>query len=480
MASISKQPGGRRTVQFVAADGRRRSIRLGKVSQRTAESIQTRVEILNAAKIAGHAVDGDTAQWLAEREPAILDKLAAVGLIPRRASAALGAFLDSYIDSRCDVKPATKRKYQSTRKSLVRFFEGNKPLREVTPGDADDWRRGFVQREKAENTIRKHTAVAKLFFGAAVKKGLIGSNPFSHLKATIMPNRERFYFVTREETQKVLNACPDAEWRLIVVLARYAGFRCPSEHFGLRWRDIDWERGRIKVTSPKTAHHPGGESRVIPLFPEVRPALAEAFDLAEEGAEYVLGERYRHNTTNLNLRSRLLDIIRAAGLKEWPKLFQNMRSSRETELAESFPMHVVCAWIGNSEPIAAKHYLQVTDDHFALATEALRNPVQSAHATGRTVPQADKQEGVFAEECRPLRYCTTVDMAEAGLEPDSVTPCGQRDLGKSPGPRAAKSGAVDARELPLDPDLAVVVEVWPTLPEATRQAVLRIVREARS
>lgn len=114
---------------------------------------------------------------------------------------------------------------------------------------------------------------------------------------------------------------------------------------------------------PQTAHHPGGESSTIPLFPELRLHLAEAFDLAEEGAEHVLGDRYRHNTTNPNLRSRLLDIIWAAGLKEWPKLFQNMRSSRETELAESFPMHVVCTWIGNSAAVAAKHYLQTTDEH---------------------------------------------------------------------------------------------------------------------
>jgi hypothetical protein len=58
----------------------------------------------------------------------------------------------------------------------------------------------------------------------------------------------------------------------------------------------------------------------------------------------------------------LLKIIRHAGLTPWPKLFQNLRSSRQTEFAESFPSHVVCAWIGNSETVAAKHYLQVTDD----------------------------------------------------------------------------------------------------------------------
>ena len=62
-------------------------------------------------------------------------------------------------------------------------------------------------------------------------------------------------------------------------------------------------------------------------------------------------------------------IIRRAGLKPWPKLFQNLRSTRETELADQFPIQVVCDWIGNTEAIASKHYLQVTEDHFARAVE---------------------------------------------------------------------------------------------------------------
>lgn len=66
-------------------------------------------------------------------------------------------------------------------------------------------------------------------------------------------------------------------------------------------------------------------------------------------------------------------IIEKAGLKPWPKLWQDLRSTRETELAESYPLHVVCAWIGNSQPVAAKHYLQVTDDHFEQAANGKRN-----------------------------------------------------------------------------------------------------------
>jgi len=51
-------------------------------------------------------------------------------------------------------------------------------------------------------------------------------------------------------------------------------------------------------------------------------------------------------------------------------------------------------------------------------------------------------------------------------------------LGKSPDPRAAKSGAVDAREAPLDPDLTVVVEAWPKLPETVKAKMLAMVQAA--
>ena len=37
---------------------------------------------------------------------------------------------------------------------------------------------------------------------------------------------------------------------------------------------------------------------------------------------------------------------------------------------ETYPAHVVCAWIGNSESVAQKHYLQIVDEHFAKAVRA--------------------------------------------------------------------------------------------------------------
>jgi hypothetical protein len=49
----------------------------------------------------------------------------------------------------------------------------------------------------------------------------------------------------------------------------------------------------MTVTSPKTKHHEGRETRVVPIFPELAPVLATAFEAADEGAVYVIGGHLR-------------------------------------------------------------------------------------------------------------------------------------------------------------------------------------------
>ena len=198
-------------------------------------------------------------------------------------------------------------------------------------------------------------------------------------------------------------------------LGRFGGLRCPSEHLVLRWGDVDWERGRITVHSPKTEHHEGKESRVIPLFPELRSHLEAVWEQAEPGTEFVI-TRYRDATKNF--RTRLERIIRRAGLTPWPKLFQNLRSTRQTELAEDFPAHAVCQWIGNSQAIAREHYLQVTDQHFQKATQ---NPTQKAAVSVRT--DAHDLEAILEnpEKTAVSRDIVMGGMGGTGLEPVTST-----------------------------------------------------------
>ena len=173
-------------------------------------------------------------------------------------------------------------------------------------------------------------------------------------------------FVDHETIQRVLDACPSAKWRAVVSLCRFGGLRCPSEILCLTWGDILWDSSRIVVTAPKTAHHKGHEQRVILMFPELQKPLLE---VAERSAEKVAPVITRYRSGNQNLRTTFNKIVKRAGIIPWPKPFQNLRSTRETELMETYPSHVVCKWIGNSEAVARKHYLQVTDAHFEKAVQ---------------------------------------------------------------------------------------------------------------
>ena len=443
MATILKR-NGRRSIQFMDAAGNRKTMGLGKVTQKQAEFIKTKVEALAAACITGHAPDDEVSAWLAKRDTIMLEKLSAVGLIPKRASATLGSFIDEYTAGRIDVKPATREVWSQPVRNLKKCFGVDRPLRSITAGDAENFRLFLVGEKLSATTVHKRLQFARQFFRAALRHKLIAENPFAEIRSNAGNDTDRQRFIGQEAAAKLLEACPNLDWRLIVGLSRYGGLRCPSEVLSLTWQDIDWANERITVHSPKTEHHPGKDTRTIPLFPELRPVLEEAFDAAPEGAVYVVNEKFRkaamgpRGWRGCNLRTTMEKIIKRAGMTPWPRLFHNMRSSRETELCERFPVHVVTAWLGNTPEIARKHYLQVTDEHFRQASApsklletalqpALQQPAEEA-CTGSQEAKIGEavtsdRQNQKARPCKGLRTLSTA--CAAHLSPYQITRSGE-------------------------------------------------------
>lgn len=376
MASIIEQSNGRRTIQFHLGDGKRRSLRLGQVSRRDAESVRLRVHELVSAHLLGQPLEPDTIAWVKRLSDDMHAKLEAVGLVKPREAAKLLPFVDAYIKQRADVKQSTRLVYQQTRRYLGEHFPADKLLRDVTPGDAD----AFLLKLKAdglrENTVRRRCGVVKQFMRAAVRRRLIEANPFDGIPCTVGGNEERQYFVTMEEAYKVLDACPDSQWRLIFALARFGGLRCPSEVVRLKWSDVNWDGGWFTVHSPKTEHHEGKATRRVPIFGELLPYLRESWEQAEPGEDRII-TRYPVNVGNLG--TQLARIVEHAGLKPWPKLFQNLRSTRQTELSDIHPTWKVCEWMGNTRQVAVEHYLKMRDEDYKKAVQI---PVQQVQLQG--------------------------------------------------------------------------------------------------
>ena len=87
--------------------GKRKTIRLGKVPQKTAEGVKTKVQNLVAAALTGQSPDDETSRWVRNLDTVMADKLAAVGLIPKRQEATIGKLVTAFVAAHPNAKPAT-------------------------------------------------------------------------------------------------------------------------------------------------------------------------------------------------------------------------------------------------------------------------------------------------------------------------------------------------------------------------------------
>ena len=269
------------------------------------------------------------------------------------------------------------KNWKATKNVLVACFSAERDIKTLTLEDGHQFRKWLDKRRikksaskpsgqpMAENAKRKHIEGAKVFMGAAIRRGFITENPFRNLASSTQSNRSRDHDVTLEMTEKIIQACPDAEWRLLVSLWRLAGLR-KMEVFNLTWDDVLWDQGKMRVHASKTAHHEGKDIRYVPLR-DIKDALSAVYCKAKEGENRIIT---RFTPSNSNLDKPMKVILHRAGLVPWPKLFQNMRASCETSwLSEGHPAHVVAGWIGHSVKIQRNNYAQITAGHFESFNE---------------------------------------------------------------------------------------------------------------
>jgi len=419
MASVVKETRNGRTlyrIQFRDADKRRKSIRLGGIAKKDADSICSKVRALVSASISKRPLDNATAQWLTEIGDDLHGKLAKAGLTEPRQSATLGDFAALYIEQRTpESAESTIKNFRQVERLLNKHLGKDSIMRAITEGQADEWRQA-VANDYAEATLNKHVKRARQIFKAALRCRVVDANPFAEVKGGSETNDERKYFVERSVIESAIAKCPDIQWKLIIALARYGGLRCPSEVLALTWADVDWEGDKFTVTSPKTKRYGKGH-RIVPLFPELRPYLADAFDEAEAGDEYVI-TRYRD--TNTNLRTQFNRILAKASVGGWPRLFQNLRASRETELVDNFPLHVVTAWLGNSPAVATRHYLQVTDEHFQRAAQG--GAGGGAHTSRNDQKPPESKTGVSSKSSGKPIIAEFPSIGECPLKDSNLEP----------------------------------------------------------
>ena len=267
MASLHADKNGNRRLQFRAPNGKRATLYLGKLPLRQAQTVKSFVERLIVTAVSGDNLDTDTAGWLRKITDELHEKLARAGLVNQRNETTLNKLVDDFVKSNPHAKPATLVVWGHTARNLCAHFREDRQLRTIGHGDAEAFRQFLIAEKLADTTITKRLQFTRQFFSYAMRREWIDRNPFEGVSHRGGNPRERQHYITEEETLQLIDAAPNWVWRTMIALSRFGGLRCPSETLSLQIADLDWERGRMVVTSPKTGN------RIIPMFARLRPYL---------------------------------------------------------------------------------------------------------------------------------------------------------------------------------------------------------------
>ena len=445
MANINRDENGYCRLQFKSLDGKRRTIRLGKITQKVSDRVLFHIEEIIAARTTNVPLSAPTAQWVTTLSDVMRERLAATGLVKSRVYVQLGAWLDYFVKIRKDVKPATKTNWGHTVRNLKEFFGEDKDPREINYTEAEHFKQYLIGLKLKSATVSKRLQNAKMFFRRMTKEKIIAENPFDDVKYYYANDKKKNTIIDRLLYNRIMEAMPDTQWRVIIALTRIGALRCPSEVLSLRWCDIDWLDGWMNVRSPKNEHHPGKEARQVPLFAELREVLTEAFELAPKGAKYVIwkselrsGIQGPRGWQNGNLRGRFNNFLQVSGIPQINKPFQSMRSSRENEMVEEYPLKCVVDWVGHDIKVAAKHYLDSSSEEYHQKAILGHEKVTSdptfsgTEKGGNRAQNEDGQEIEKAASAYSASSCGVIldnaffthpqEVGDTGLESNAVNP----------------------------------------------------------
>jgi integrase len=216
--------------------------------------------------------------------------------------------LNEYLDrfetaAKSRLRDKSYRDYRSLLRRYVRPIVGERMLSAISPLDVQAVYQRLVELGLSARTVRYTHSVLRAAMRQAIRWRLLSQDPTDGVQLPRLRRRE-MQVLTAEQSRAFLEAVLKTYYGPVFAVALTTAAR-PSEYLGLKWRDIDWERGSVSVA--RTLEKVGGGWR----FAETKRARSRRVIKLQE---WVLGLlRDLHAKTNAkpgcNVCSGTADLI---------------------------------------------------------------------------------------------------------------------------------------------------------------------------
>ena len=235
LSGLKKRPGKVYWIEYYDTEGRRRREKIG-LSKEAAEARLAEIKRLKAEK----------------------------RFIPGKfqGSMRLGEFYLKHYLPYCEKhnRPRwVKRKQDVWRLYFAPFFGAETRLKDITPAKVEAYKQWRLSQGVSGPTANRELAILKNAFSLAEKWGFAETNPVKKVKF-FEENKDRWYFLTKEEARRLLDQCPP-ETRPVFEFLLATGLRL-SNVLNLRWNQIDLKNRTLRIEASSTK---GKKELVLPL-----------------------------------------------------------------------------------------------------------------------------------------------------------------------------------------------------------------------
>jgi len=265
---------------------------------------------------------------------------------------------EDYLAERASLKYSTLRGYREVLKNYLLPAFGKLEVSDITEEDVARFQAEVSKNVSAVRT-NNITGLLRYIMKVCVRRKLIAENPTVGVRP-LTEKQPDIDPLSKEELDLALSKVVPHYRPLFACLA-WTGAR-PNELFALRWKNIDFNRGEIRINKgrvrgaedlPKTA----SSSRIVPMLSIVRQALEQA---KQQGTTNLDG--YVFTTKSGQPIDKHLDHIwrsalRKAGLRHRPSY-----QLRHTFASLCLQSGVAPGWLAN---VLGHSTLQTTFKHYA-------------------------------------------------------------------------------------------------------------------
>lgn len=274
----------------------------------------------------------------------------------------LADLTESYLDNKKDtVSPSTYREYVRLIAGYVCPRLGATVVSDITQATIQSFVSAY-QRNHSEKSTKNLLGLVHSIFDYARRNKLIYENPAEYIRITASAPY-RYYIYSSEEVEQLLElASKKGNFAIPIYLAALCGLRM-SECMGLRWEDINWEKGSLTIRQVAISHNGKAEIKstaktrssnreiCIPqqVLDYLRPFRQREGYVYTRTGEVEAGDLYG---------ARFRDFLKSVGLPH--TRFHDLRHFAATTLMDAgVPDKIASSYLGHSSTNMTKKYQHI-------------------------------------------------------------------------------------------------------------------------